>query len=386
MKVEAKRVHFLLSFGHCGIDWVHSLLNGHKQLLVMPEFSYYRLWRYRKLHRLKTSEEVIKFWSNLILLSDDYQTEGTKFFANKEQETIFRETFSNLVYQYGIERKQVFYALHEAFATARGIDLDTIQGIIVHEHVCFTYDLYAEDFKEELSLLFIVRDPRAALAGYLKGFERKFVNKDFLYDLYYDYCFEEWLMALDIYKNVKSSDSAYCYVIRNEDLSQEIEPTVNRLANWLGINNEESLLRSKNSFGGPWKIDSNFVKQEEKVDNTKAFFNEKLVRDRWKTVLNEKDVVVIEHVLSDVFDLFGYKRDYSKNFFNRVLASFYFFRPHYGIQRYCPKLLKINSWNMSMIEKHGYGPTVLSSFFMSIFNKIKMIHIPGKRWDRYKVM
>ena len=28
------------SFGHAGIDWVHSLLDNHDEILIMPAFSF----------------------------------------------------------------------------------------------------------------------------------------------------------------------------------------------------------------------------------------------------------------------------------------------------------------------------------------------------------
>ena len=35
----------LMSFGHCGIDWLHSLLDCKRQILILPELSFYRYWK-----------------------------------------------------------------------------------------------------------------------------------------------------------------------------------------------------------------------------------------------------------------------------------------------------------------------------------------------------
>ena len=40
-----KRVTFLMAFGHCGLDWIHSLLDSHEQILIMPSLSFYRCWK-----------------------------------------------------------------------------------------------------------------------------------------------------------------------------------------------------------------------------------------------------------------------------------------------------------------------------------------------------
>ena len=33
-------------FCHAGIDWIHSLLDNHKEILIMPPFSFFRtIWK-----------------------------------------------------------------------------------------------------------------------------------------------------------------------------------------------------------------------------------------------------------------------------------------------------------------------------------------------------
>ena len=30
------------TFGHCGIDWLHSLIDSHKEVLIVPPLSFFR--------------------------------------------------------------------------------------------------------------------------------------------------------------------------------------------------------------------------------------------------------------------------------------------------------------------------------------------------------
>ena len=30
------------TFGHCGIDWLHSLIDSHKEVLIIPPLSFFR--------------------------------------------------------------------------------------------------------------------------------------------------------------------------------------------------------------------------------------------------------------------------------------------------------------------------------------------------------
>ena len=43
----------LSSFGHAGVDWIHSLLDSHKDILIMPAFSFFRtLHKIEKVNQL----------------------------------------------------------------------------------------------------------------------------------------------------------------------------------------------------------------------------------------------------------------------------------------------------------------------------------------------
>ena len=42
MKIDDLPVYMLSSFGHAGIDWTHSLLDMHKDIIIMPAFSFFR--------------------------------------------------------------------------------------------------------------------------------------------------------------------------------------------------------------------------------------------------------------------------------------------------------------------------------------------------------
>ena len=53
MKLKKTRIIVLGSFGHSGIDWLHSLIDGHKNVLILPAFSYFRtIDRLKKRHRI----------------------------------------------------------------------------------------------------------------------------------------------------------------------------------------------------------------------------------------------------------------------------------------------------------------------------------------------
>ena len=49
-KIKKMPLTVLSTFGHNGLDWVHSLIDNHSQILIMPAFSFFRSLERIKLH------------------------------------------------------------------------------------------------------------------------------------------------------------------------------------------------------------------------------------------------------------------------------------------------------------------------------------------------
>ena len=41
-KINKIPVAVISTFGHCGIDWLHSLIDSHKEILIIPPLSFFR--------------------------------------------------------------------------------------------------------------------------------------------------------------------------------------------------------------------------------------------------------------------------------------------------------------------------------------------------------
>ena len=130
------------SFGHSGIDWIHSLLDSHSQILIMPAFSYFRtlekIKREKKINIYKTSNlEISKTISNMFYLDRTYQSTERKFLNNQ----IDKNNFELYLYEYLISQKKnnkikdIFYGIHFAYAKLYNIDLKKKKILISHEHV-----------------------------------------------------------------------------------------------------------------------------------------------------------------------------------------------------------------------------------------------------------
>ena len=77
------KIIFLMGFGHCGIDWLHSLLDSHEQILLMPAFSFYRSWKLLQMDKVRNQEEMIVLWKEYFN-SPKMQGKETKQFYSKK--------------------------------------------------------------------------------------------------------------------------------------------------------------------------------------------------------------------------------------------------------------------------------------------------------------
>ena len=97
MKIQNLPIFMLGSFGHAGIDWTHSLLDNHSQILIMPAFSYFRtinkLEKINKINLKKFEDSNFAATTLIKLFCEDkaYDNKRRKFIFNDEQKNIFKK-------------------------------------------------------------------------------------------------------------------------------------------------------------------------------------------------------------------------------------------------------------------------------------------------------
>jgi len=103
LKLKKTSVVVLGSFGHSGIDWLHSLIDGHKGVLILPAFSYFRTIdrlkiRYQidilKISNLKKISEII---TNLFFKDKAYRVKRRKFIFTYQQKKKISKNFKFLL-------------------------------------------------------------------------------------------------------------------------------------------------------------------------------------------------------------------------------------------------------------------------------------------------
>ena len=91
------------SFGHNGLDWMHSLLDSHPQVILMPGFSFFRTLDFFELEygtRLETFDDPIKAAKDLtsfLFTNKIYQPVRRKFIIDNEQAKLFETSLSSFL-------------------------------------------------------------------------------------------------------------------------------------------------------------------------------------------------------------------------------------------------------------------------------------------------
>jgi len=391
MDIKEKKIFFLLSFGHCGIDWTHSLLTSHEKILILPAFSFYRGWRNVtfSMREELCADSVVCKWKKY-LDSGYHNKEGGRFFYNNNDSELFYTRFKHNLNLFGLNRKSVFYAIHEAYAYVKNIDIDYIDVIIEHEHVCFNVDYLFKDFLNP-NIIFLLRDPRAAIAGYYKGIERKCIERSDCYHHLISKSWAEWRKATNLFYRHSSYKDNNIHIVKYEDLVHDFKISIKNIASILGIKYRKILTIPTNADGTPWRTDTCYISNSDPDVNRDVFFTKDRIKERWMSVLTKKDIISIEVVFSKIMKDFGYKKMYRMSLANQFTGYLYAIYPHRGKDRFSfykadqneRQSIIIRSENIILSCIVKYTPFYVLTFFQYIFSindniRIILGNIPEK--------
>ena len=81
-----------MSFGHCGIDWLHSLFDCNRQILILPELSFYRYWKILGCDNVQGENEIYLLWINHFN-SNSRQSLDIRMFHSVDEKVKFEKNF-----------------------------------------------------------------------------------------------------------------------------------------------------------------------------------------------------------------------------------------------------------------------------------------------------
>jgi hypothetical protein len=382
-----------MSFGHSGIDWLHSLLDCNRQILIIPELSFYRYWKILDCDKVEKEDEMTSLWINHFN-SKSRQSPDVRLFHTENEKTKFVREFINAVQKYGLTKREVFKSIHRAYISTKKINIAEIKTIVAHEHVSFPYKEIIKDF-ESSKFLIIIRDPRASIAGYFKGIERKVGHLPDYHDYFINSSIEEWFNTRDIWRH-NDLPSNRIRMIKNEELVKNLEKEMKGLACWLEIEFTDGLLERTFSDGSTPFVDSNYLQQSSSLE--RDYFSTDNIQKRWMSVLSdEREILMIESLFEDLMLRFEYKAINKISILKKIQGVYYFLIPHRGPNRlgfYKPEESEYKRFSnrLSLMSRHKYVflftllPTKIKYWFIlfnSFMNHFVIYFFPGNRWKRY---
>ncbi len=381
-----------MTFGHCGIDYLHSLLDGHEKILIMPAFSFYRSWKMIGCDNARTHDEMFDLWREYLTKHDASQVDRRKLFYHKDEAERFFTEFKDALHASGLGHADVFYALHNAYYRAKDIDLSGIDILVAHEHHPFVFDDIRNDFPGSRFLV-INRDPRASLGGSFHQLEKAFGH---LPDYYFNFNVEIWMQAIRNWKQIGRKLPFDRYkVVLNEDLHANLEEEMRGVSEWLGI--DYSPILEKCTFSGrEWVGESAYMTSDNKYPQpVDEFYLPENVKKRWMSVMSRKDIVVAELLTGDAMDAFGYQRMTPKNPFWKLYAFVLYLWPHRGLRAHWRETYP-NVTEFESVSRHLGGglagkiwkriPNCLklaTVLLRSMMLRFKIYFFPGNRRQRY---
>jgi len=338
--MEQKKIIFISTFLHSGLDWVHSLLDSHPQLLITPALSFYRCWTRFDFNETEKGQKIYnKFYEYISEnIGPNSKNEQKKFLNNYEELNNFFVKFSDLLKNNLVRRKHAFLYVQESYLYAKKIKKNSVKIIIAHETLPFYKNFFKEDFPKS-SLILVLRDPRAALAGIWYRRDKLFGH---LPDYTFNMTIDCWFYAVNIIKDKFYKNGKNLFILKNENLHNNLKNEMLKLSDWLNIDFNDCLLHESFPSGKTVFVDSAYLLDGK--PNDQNLFNQKVPNDyfkienvtaRWRKTLSNKQIIMIEGIFSICFTRFGYKKIFNDNLYNKILSFIFFFIPQ-------TKLL--NSW------------------------------------------
>ena len=334
MKINDLPIYMLSSFGHAEIDWTHSLLDSHKDILIMPAFSFFRtLHKIEKINKIKLKKLdkasfASKILSDMFFYDESYKVKRRKFLFNLSQKEIFEKSIINFYKENNLTLiPQIFFAIHYAFCETHNIDFTKKKCIVSHEHVSWHFKKYKDNFNAKSLLIF--RDPRAVLGGGILRMKNSNASKT-MNSLQMDTMLLTMLSAINAFKHHKKAT----YILTNETMHVDLRKEMKKLSTWMQIDFQETMLL-QTFMNKEWKGESSYLAKDE-LDTAPPnnYYDPFEVEKRWKSVLTDREVLSIEVIFKKFIQDFGYDFKNKINFKNKFKGLIYFFKDNQFQEKY----------------------------------------------------
>lgn len=324
-KLNSLPILALAANAHNGLDWVHSLIDGHSEVGILPAFSFFRFTVREKINEdmLNNKKKLILKISNILYKNKSYLVPRRKFFSKLKEKKIF-ETYLKIYLsnQKEVSFRSLFFAIHFAYLKVKKENIMSKKIIVSHEHMCWNHHKYS--IFKNVKFCFVIRDPRAAFAGSI--LQMKKVNKYFfLESSAMNKILLNYIAGWKFIKNEKLNNPNNIFFFINEKMNKDLKNEMTKFCKWSKISFKISMLKS--TFNKKlWKGESSYL-MKKKIDLNKKvpknYYNLEKVKKRWMSLLSLQEIKIIEAFCYDYMKVFGYKKNYVIKFYQIYINKFF---------------------------------------------------------------
>lgn len=297
---------FICGHRKSGTTLLLNLLDSHPELSVFPADSGF-FYGYYPLSDIKeySTEQKIATMINFIIKNLEYEFSKLSDEDRKEIDfdiESFKQQFRNLSSQSNISSKDMLIYLATFFKNSFSISTNQNKWV---EKTTST-EIYALDvFKwfPKAKFIHIIRDPRDNCASLQSGWEKKYKEYNDSKERLLQSLIDRGKLGMEFAKLNSTIFGAKQYlVIKFEDLVQDPQETMKKVAHFLDISYDEILLKPT-ICGKLWEGNNFDGLKFNSVSNVNV--------NRWRERISEKEAKLIEYYFYDVMNFFDYEPVFS---------------------------------------------------------------------------
>jgi len=289
-----QRACFAAGQAKSGTTLLMALLDGHPQLLVLPEETAYfptALNKYGKRGRRAQFDYLTREALSRVLFGRPPEWEKVDYSHFPVAQ--FRERFERAAFDPKNSKKDLLVIMMEAYAETLGISLDSIVRWIEKTPANRRFIPQILARFPHSRILLTMRDPRAILAAQI-ALEKTRKTRQF--SIYY--CVSHWLQAARLGLRAQTGELSGI-VIRYEDLVTDPAPAMERVCEFLEIVFDRDVVLTPTKAGKFWVGNSATERDFTRVTEEPA--------TRWMRELSADEIGWVEWHCRELMPLFGYE-------------------------------------------------------------------------------
>jgi Sulfotransferase family len=295
----AERACFAAGQAKSGTTLLMALLDGHPQLLVLPEETAYfptAVNKYERRGRRAQFEYLTEESLSRILFGGPAEWERVDYEHFPMAE--FRERFERAAFGPANAGKDLLVIMMETYAETLGVGLDSIARWVEKTPANRRFIPQILQRFPRAKLLLTLRDPRAILAAQI-ALEKTRRTREF--SVYY--CASHWLQAARLALRAEAGDLPALNT-RYEDLVSEPAAAMERVCRFLEISFEREIVLRPTKLGKLWRGNSATEREFSVIISERA--------ESWREELSKNEIGWVEWHCRDLMDHFGYEPQISR--------------------------------------------------------------------------